>query len=178
MVCALTITGCDGDHPVVADAAIPDAAEAISDASVAGTDVTLTYADHTETLDRAWLGYQRTGGEITGLYFELSRGADDGCPTESSPIPQQILTVAGYGLGAPGTQTYADGVRVSFFDFEGAFFEEIAPKMATEASVVVGALDVTAGTVSGTVELTFDDGTASGAFSATHCDSLDVEATE
>jgi hypothetical protein len=76
IVCALTITGCAGDDPAgIADAAVADAAEAISDASVAETGVSLTYADHTETIDRAWLGYERTGGEITGLYFERTRRA-------------------------------------------------------------------------------------------------------
>ncbi|AKF03567.1 hypothetical protein DB32_000716 [Sandaracinus amylolyticus] len=159
------------------DAATSDAATsdaAASDAATADTtDVTLTYGDHTETLDRAWMGYVRSGDEIVGLYFEINRGADDACPSATSPVPQQILTIDGFGLGTPGTQTYADGVRVQFFDFEGAFFEEIAPKTATDATVVVSALDVEAGTVEGTVELAFDDGTARGAFVATHCESLD-----
>lgn len=146
------------------------------DAGTAGTAVALTYDGRSATLDRAWMGYVRSGDAIVGLYFELNRGADDACPSETSPVPAQLLTIDGYGLGEPGEQTDADGVDVRFFDFEGTFFPEVAPKRSTDAIITVTALDVTEGTAEGTVDISFDEGVASGSFAARHCASLDGDA--
>ncbi|MFO0713644.1 MAG: hypothetical protein U0353_27575 [Sandaracinus sp.] len=162
------------------DAAVPtdastDAGLSTGDAGSGGTSVLLTEGAMSATLDRAFLGYERTGTEITALYVELSRGADGACPSETSPVPQQIITVDHIALTAPGTVTEADGVAARFFDFEGTLRMEIAPANSTSASVEVTALDLVAGTADATISLVFDDGgTAAGSFHATHCDSLDV----
>ena len=46
-------------------------------------------------------------------------------PDAKSPIPPQLFTVSGFAGGEPATQTYDDGVRVAFFDFDGTLREEI-----------------------------------------------------
>ena len=139
--------------------------------STSGTSISMTYGTQTGTFDRALMGYRRTGGVVTGLYFELSRGADAACPSGASPTPQQIITIDGFAPAMPAAQTM--GIMARFFDFEGTFREEIAPDAPTMSRVQVTALDTTAGTVEGNVMFTFGRGTASGNFRATHCDSLD-----
>lgn len=155
------------------DATTSDAFGAVNDApSAAGTSIAMTYRTRMGTFDRAFIGYVRTGDAITGLYFELSRGADAACPSETSPVPQQIITVDGFSPAAPSAQT--TGITVRFFDFEGSFRDEVPPDAPTMSRVEVTALDTTAGTAEGNVMFTFADGTASGSFRATHCDSLDA----
>jgi hypothetical protein len=149
-----------------------DAPVSVDAPSASGTNIAMSYAMQTGTFDRAFMGYVRTGGTITGLYFELSRGADDACPSATSPTPQQIITVDGFSSAMPAAQT--DGLMVRFFDFEGLFRTEVAPDMPTMARVEVTALDITAGTAQGNVMFTFARGTAAGSFRATHCDSLDA----
>jgi hypothetical protein len=140
--------------------------------------VAITYGVGEGVLDRAWLGYHRTGSSDAapdGLYFELSRGADGACPSETSPVPAQIVTIDGFAGAAPATRTETDGLAINFFDFEGAFFEEIRPMNPSAATITVTALDLEAGTASGEVTLTFGtEGNASGSFVAMHCDSLDT----
>lgn len=138
----------------------------------AATNVPMSYAMHEGTFDRAFMGYVRTSGTITGLYFELSRGADDACPSATSPTPQQVITIDGFNSAMPASQT--DGLMVRFFDFEGLFRTEVRPDTPTMSRVEVTALDTTAGTAQGNVMFTFAQGTASGTFRATHCDSLDA----
>lgn len=167
--------GAASDAPVTTDDA-PSASDAFaaSDApSAAGTNVPMTYRTGTGTFDRAFMGYvsETVGGPPIGLYFELSRGADDACPSATSPTPAQILTVDGFASAVPAAQT--DGLSVRFFDFEGIFREEVAPDVASPARVEVTALDLTAGTAEGSVMFTFADGSAAGTFRATHCASLD-----
>lgn len=151
------------------------AADAGLDAGGPATDVALAYRAGTGTLDRAWLGYHRTAGTIDGVYFELNRGGDDACPSTSSPVPAQLISLDGIALGTvPFTRTEADGVMAQFFDFDGTFRSEVAPAVPTALSVEVTALDTTAGTARASVSLTFGtDGTATGTLVATHCDSLD-----
>ncbi len=154
--------------------AADDAPPSTSDApAAAGTNVPMTYRTGTGTFDRAFMGYvsDTVGGPPTGLYFEISRGADDACPSATSPTPAQILTVDGFASAVPAAQT--DGLEVRFFDFEGIFREEIAPDVATAARLEVTAIDLGAGTAEGSVMFSFADGTAAGTFRATHCDSLD-----
>lgn len=183
-VCML-LFGCDGPSPD-ADAGALDAGSTIADASSTGDaassdggaaldEVTVSYRGHTERLDRAYFGYERAAGEVTGLYFELSRGGADGCPTESSPTPDQTLIVSGFGGTDPSMQSFADGVRASFFDFEGVFRDELAPAAATDVSVELTAHDEAAGVARVALEVTFDEGAASGTFAATHCPSLDAD---
>lgn len=182
--CALLLIGCGpasspdaGIDAPLADAPLTLDAP-VADAPAGATAVALTYRAGTGTLDRSFFGYHRTAGAIDGLYFELSRGADDACPSETSPVPQQIVTVDGIpwdGATLPVTRTQADGVTVAFFDFEGTFRTEVAPAMASAARVEVQTVDVAAGTANATVSFTFDaDGTAIGPLSAMHCDSLDT----
>lgn len=155
-----------------------DASAATDAPSAAATSVAISYGEGAGVLDRAWLGYHRTGSADAppdGLYFELSRGADDACPSETSPVPAQIVTIDGFDGAELATRTDADGLEINFFDFEGTFFEEIRPMNPSAASVTVSALDLTAGTASGSVTLTFaTEGEATGTFTATHCDSLDT----
>lgn len=161
--------GDDAGSPPADDAATPP-----TDAPMAaGTSVPMTYRMGTGTFDRAFMGYvsETAGGPPTGLYFELSRGADDACPSETSPVPQQILTVDGFASVVPGAQE--SGLEVRFFDFEGIFRSEIAPDTATAARVELTAIDLGAGTAEGSVAFTFAEGSASGTFRATHCASLD-----
>jgi len=149
------------------------AIDTMSDApSTPGTSVSMTYATQTGTFDRAFMGYVRTGGAITGLYFEFSRGADDVCPSATSPTPQQVITIDGFSHGMPAAQT--TGIMARFFDFEGLFRTEIAPDAPTMSRVEVTAIDTTAGTAEGNVSFTFERGSATGSFCATHCDSLDA----
>ena len=115
------------DAATPADAGAPDAG---ADGGVATVDVTLTYRGHTEALARAQFGYARTAGTITGLYFELARGGAAQCPSDTSPTPDQVVIVDGFAGSAPAARTEADGVRVSFFDFEGTFRDEVAPASA------------------------------------------------
>lgn len=158
-----------------ADGGAPPAdAGGLDDAGTSeGTSVAFAYRGVTGTFDRAFVGYvsDTVGGTPRGLYFELSRGADDACPSETSPVPQQILTVDGFASASAGVQS--DGLSVRFFDFEGRFRTEIAPDTATTARVEIASLDLDEGTVAGAVELTFGDGDAVGRFHATHCASLD-----
>lgn len=189
LACAFVLIGCGPasssdagtdapltDAPLTLDA--PVAADVPTDAPAGATAVALTYRAGTGTLDRAFFGYHRTAGTIDGLYFELSRGADDACPSATSPVPQQVVTVDGIpwdGATLPVTRTQADGVTVAFFDFEGTFRTEVAPAMASAASVEVHTVEPAAGTATATVGFTFDaDGTAAGTLSAMHCDSLDT----
>lgn len=185
LVLCVCLAGCGTDRvsPAARDAASTDDAGSldagptatVDGGSAPGTAVDLTYRAHMGTLDRAWLGYHRTAGTIDGLYFEISRGADDACPSATSPVPSQIVTVDGFMGAAVATHTEADGVTASFFDFEGTFRSEIPPAMATAARVEVTSLDTVVGTVTATVSFTFGgDGTAAGPLSATHCDSLDT----
>ena len=185
ILAALALSACDPSTETDADtgtdagpgtdtgaADAPGSEGGASDAPAPATAVTLTYRGHTETVPHALFGYARTGGVITEVYFELSRGGDDGCPTESSATPDQILTVSGY-LGVElGTQDM--GLAVSFFDFEGTLREEIAPAMSTAATIELETLDEEAGTASGVIDVTFDEGSAVGTFAAIHCDSLDT----
>jgi hypothetical protein len=161
------------DAPSIADAPSTSDAPSTGDAPLPATAVTLTYRSHTENVPRAVFGYVRTDGVITQIYLELSRGGDDGCPSESSATPDQILTVSGYLGTELGTQD--TGIMTAFFDFEGSFREEIAPAMSTAATVELLTLDQEAGTATGNVDITFDEGSAIGGFSAVHCDSLDTE---
>lgn len=194
---ALTGLGCGGGTPATTDAAVthdagtdasasedaatsPDTgagndAGSQADAGGSGTAVALDYRSHQGTLDRAWLGYHRTSGTIDGVYFEINRGGDAACPSATSPVPSQLISLDAITSAAvPFTRTEADGVMVQFFDFEGTFRTEVAPAVPTALSVEVTALDTTAGTASANVTLTFGtDGTATGTLVATHCDSLD-----
>jgi len=61
------------------------------------------------------------------------------------------------------------------FDFQGSFRDEIAPAMSTATSIELLTLDQEAGTASGHIEATFDEGSAIGTFTAMHYDSLDTE---
>ena len=146
------------------------------DAGGGGGDVvTLTYRDGTAELPRAYLGYVRDGETITQLYFELNNLDEPGCPDAKSPIPPQLFAISGFAGGEPATHTYADGVRVAFFDFDGTLREEIEPASATAVTVTVTELDVDAGVAHATATVTFGtDGSAEGSFVATHCDSLDT----
>ena len=180
---ALLLIACDGgdapaDASTLVDAATLDATAGDAgplDAGLPSTAVTLTYRGHTEILDQAWLGYTRVGGEITELYLELHRGGVDGCPTESSPSPDQTIVISGFEGTAPGTRELADGIRASFFDFEGIFREELAPASATESEIALTHVDLDAGEVVGTVALQFDEGSATGPIVAAHCASLDTD---
>ena len=149
-----------------------DARTRVDTGTGAATSVPMSYAMHEGTFDRAFVGYVRTGGAITGLYFEFSRGADDACPSATSPTPQQVITIDGFNSAMPAAQT--DGLMVRFFDFEGLFRTEVRPDVPTMSRVEVTALDTTAGTAQGNVMFTFAQGTAAGTFRATHCDSLDA----
>jgi hypothetical protein len=160
------LVGCGSADPAAIDAGLAGA-----DAAVSG--VILSYRGNTAELERAYFGYERSGGEVTELYFELSTGGDDGCPSPEAAVPDQILTVSGFAGAEPATRSFDEGVRVHFFDFEGRLRDEIEPAAATEVIIQVEALDVAAGTALATADITFDDGSASGLFFATHCDSLD-----
>ncbi len=184
----LSLTSCDASAPPqdvgAGDGGATDADEARdvatvdagTDASLPATAVTLTYRGHTETIPRALFGYERADGVITEVYLELSRGGDDGCPSASSATPDQILTVSGYAGTDVGEQDA--GITTAFFDFEGSFREEIAPASSTATRLELVVLDQAAGIASGSIDITFDEGTAIGAFTAMHCDSLDTDASE
>lgn len=158
------------------DGAAGDASASADPDAAAGDGLALTYRGGTAELPLAYLGYVRSGDTITQLYFEVSNMEVPGCPTAESPIPPQLFTVSGFAGGEPATRTYDDGVRVAFFDFAGTLREEIEPASATDATLTVTELDVEAGVAHATATFTFGaDGSATGSFVATHCDSLDTE---
>ena len=171
-----TDAGTDEDAGSEMDAGADEDAGSEMDAGMADggitTGGTLSYGGTTVDLDRMFFGRGvNDGAEV--LYFELSRVGDDSCPSETAPVPNQIITVDGFPGRVVGTGTFADGIRANFFDFEGTFLEGFAPAMATDATVEVLAISAEEATV--TFDITFDEGTAMGTFVALHCDSLDTE---
>jgi hypothetical protein len=174
LACGTGGAGGEDATPAAGDATA-DAARSDGSDDADGTAVVLSYGQGSVTLDRAYLGYLRASGTITELYFELSTGGEDGCPAETSAVPDQILTVSGFSGAAPAIRTWIDGVRVNFFDFAGTLREEIAPASASAVTIEVLALDREAGTARATADVSFDQGTAVGTLLATHCDSLDID---
>lgn len=142
---------------------------------MASHDVVLTYREQSAIFERARFGYSRSGGEDIGLYFEIARENNTECPTQTSPTPNQLLVIRGFSGTTPGTHTEADGLQLSFFDFEGTFRDEVMPASATAERLELIALDPAAGTANARLSATFEEGSVEGTFTATHCDSLDAD---
>jgi hypothetical protein len=156
------------------DAALHDVGNA-EDAAMTSGGVMLTYRGNSAVFERARFGYSRSAGEITGVYFEIARENSTECPTETSPTPNQLLIVHGFSSTMPGVRTEDDGIRVSFFDFEGTFRHEVMPASATAVRLELIALDSAVGTADAMLSATFEEGSVDGTFTATHCDSLDAD---
>jgi hypothetical protein len=134
----------------------------------AGDPLVVTLGTRSGEFDRAQHGLQPDAG----LYIEASFGGDPACPTQTSPTPDRTLIIAGlHAMPDGGVISYADGLRVTLLDFNGALttlpFVRATSARATPLSVTPGTLAVFA------IEATFDGGTLRGRFSAAHCASLD-----
>ena len=128
----------------------------------------VTLGTRSGAFDRAQHGLQPDGG----LYIEAYFGGDPACPTQTSPTPDRTLIIAGlHAMPDGGAISYADGLRVTLLDFNGALttlpFVRATSARAAPLSVTPGTLVVFA------IEATFDGGTLQGRFSAAHCASLD-----
>ena len=111
------------------------------------------------TLDVAYYG---TNTDLT-LRLEAYKGAAAGCPTMNSPTPDYTLILS--RINSEHTSP------ASFIDFKGDMLPSVQPVSATAVTLtpVTFATDF----IAYDVMLTFDAGTISGHFYATHCDSLD-----
>ncbi len=130
------------------------------------TQLTAVFGARTAVFTRAQHGVEPYGT----LYVEAHFGGDPACPTATSPTPDRTLIISGLRADA-GVQTWADGVRVSLFDFTGeltsAPLERAREVTATPGLVTPGAR------VDFDLTVAFDAGTISGHISAPHCTSLD-----
>jgi len=113
----------------------------------------------TGTLDVAYYG---SNSDLT-LYVEAYAGAAAGCPTMDSPAPDYTLI-----LGRINSEHTSPA---SFIDFKGDLLPSVQPVSAT--AVTLTPVTFSDMFVAYDVMLTFDAGTISGHFYATHCDSLD-----
>jgi len=180
LISTIALTAC-GPTPSTPDAGSPDPLDAGSDAGLdAGTDagpppdggcvtcteLTARFGTRTALFTRAQHGVEPDGT----LYVEAYFGGDPACPTSTSPTPDRTLIISGLRADA-GVQTWADGVRVSLFDFTGevtsAPLERAREVTATPGLVTPGAR------VDFDLTVAFDGGTISGHISAPHCTSLD-----
>ena len=134
----------------------------------AGDRLLVTLGTRSGEFDRAQYGLQPDAG----LYIEAYFGGDPACPTQTSPTPDRTLIITAlHAMPDGGVISYADGLRVTLLDFNGALttlpFVRATSARATPLSVTAGTLVVFA------IEATFDGGTLQGRFSAEHCASLD-----
>lgn len=120
-------------------------------------------------MTRAQHGLEADGGV---LYVEAHFGGDPACPSMTSPTPQRTLIIAGLRpLPSGAAITYAEGLRVTFFDFEGAL--TTAPLVRAIDARAVSLGGTPGETVRFSLTATFADGGVSGSFAAPHCASLD-----
>lgn len=126
--------------------------------------------DVSRTLDRAQFGVTKEAGGET-LYIEAHEGGVAACP--ESETPKRTLIIDGVPKGAPGDRfTKDDGIKVSFFDFEGAQITTPNPLItATAVTVTVVALDDKA-SVELEVDATFDQGTVKGRVYGAYCEAM------
>ncbi|MBL8941384.1 MAG: hypothetical protein JNM69_42960 [Archangium sp.] len=134
----------------------------------ATTDLLLRFGTRMAALERAQHGVQTDGR----LYVEAHSGGDPACPSMTSPTPLRTLAIANLRvLPDGGAVTFADGLRVSLFDFGGAVTS--APlERAVDARAVARWLEPGV-LISFRLTATFDGGTLTGGFVAPHCTSLD-----
>lgn len=119
------------------------------------------------TLDRAEFGVTKEAGGET-LYVEAHEGGMAACP--ESVTPKRTLILDGVPKGAPGDRfTKDDGIKVSYFDFEGAQITTPNPLItATDATITIVALDGKA-SVELEVDATFAQGTVKGRIYGAYC---------
>jgi hypothetical protein len=134
----------------------------------ATTALTVTLRGRSAGFSRAQHGVAPDGRFVV----EAHEGGDPACPTLSSPTPDRTLVIANLRAWPDGgAVTFADGLRVTLFDFSGALtsapLERAVSARATPRFAEPGQL------VSFELEATFDGGVLSGAFAAPHCPSLD-----
>lgn len=134
----------------------------------ATTDLLVRFGSRSASFERAQHGRQLDGR----AYVEAHSGGDAACPSMNSPTPLRTLAIANLRvLPDGGAVTFADGLRVSLFDFGGAV--TAAPlERAVDARAVARWLEPGV-LVSFELTATFDGGTLTGGFVAPHCTSLD-----
>lgn len=134
----------------------------------ATTDLLVRFGNRMASFERAQHGRQADGR----VYVEAHAGGDSACPSMTSPTPLRTLAIANLRvLPDGGAVTFADGLRVSLFDFNGAVTS--APlERAVDARAVARWLEPGV-LVSFQLTATFDGGTLTGGFVAEHCASLD-----
>lgn len=103
------------------------------------------------------------------IYVEAYFGqAPEGCPIQSTTSSRTLIIS---NINADGGTTYASGLRVSLFDFDGTITNEPLVRF-TETSAT--AVDVRPrNEVSFSLDATLDGGVVSGRFTAIHCPILD-----
>lgn len=140
-----------------------------------------------EPMQLAFYGMDRDASGNTGIYLEAYRGAQDACPADGAPTPDQTLILSGLPLPSQGGKvTHDDGLVVSLMDFAGDLLDGGLVTKATSAEVTFSAAQTCPSCVGMTppshpegfvaLELTatFAEGTISGHIYARHCDSLDL----
>jgi hypothetical protein len=131
--------------------------------------LTVTLGSAQGLMTRAQHGLESDGGV---LYVEAHFGGDPACPTMTSPTPSRTLIIAGLRpLAAGEALTYADGLRVTLLDFEGAL--TTAPLVRAVDARAVSLGGTPGQTVRFILSATFADGGVGGSFAAPHCASLD-----
>ncbi len=151
------------------DAGVVDAGvDAGCSGACATTDLLIRFGNRMASFERAQHGRQTDGR----VYVEAHAGGDSACPSMTSPTPLRTLAIANLRvLPDGGAVTFADGLRVSLFDFNGAV--TAAPlERAVDARAVARWLEPGV-LVSFQLTATFDGGTLTGGFVAEHCTSLD-----
>lgn len=146
-----------------------DAGSEITDAGIdgGGNSLMLTLDGKSGGFDRAYHGVEPDGGIYVEAYFGQM---PEGCPMQSTASARTLI-IANVNATNGGTVTYADGLRVTFFDFNGDITNTPLVRF-TETSAT--AVDVRPGEqVSFTLQATLDGGVVSGQFTAIHCPVLD-----
>lgn len=136
------------------------------------------------SFDRAFFGLTSPANSDSGeweIYIENNSGSDAECPTESSPTPLFLLTLAGFRVPTDISDASATATLV---DFEGALLDEVVEPASTN-TVHWSAADLCLACAEGSepnrpgrmvafqLDATFAQGTITGHSYATHCESLD-----
>ncbi len=153
--------------------------------SCATTTLKVEFGATTRDFDRAFFGLTSPAMSESGeweIYIENNAGTDTACPTESSPTPLYLLTLAGFR--AP-SQFDSASASATLVDFEGALLTDSPISRSTANTVSWRAADLCIACAEGSeadrpermvafdVDATFAQGTISGHGFAKHCDSLD-----
>ncbi len=182
-----------GDSP---DAASPEDVSAVADiadtAAAADLPATSEFSLRLQSgatdvaFDHARYGLTAPAVSTSGqweIYVEAYRGGAAGCPTATSPTPDQTVIISGLLADqAPGVVEEGDGLSVVMFDFEGLITTEPILRATAEAATIDTIVVCTDcvpdedpnGYVAFALAAPLDSADLSGVVVATHCPSLDT----